>query len=75
MVEEPEDYGDRKKKTRLTDRPYSTALYHLRCCQLGMHLNDLDQITYGMVVDMMTESGNDGEHYNIVATQEDFDRF
>lgn len=40
-----------------------------------MHLNDLDQITYGMVVDMMTESGNDGEHYNIVATQEDFDRF
>lgn len=42
---------------------------------MGLHIADLSALDYGMVLDMMIESGNDGEQYDIVATQEDFDRF
>jgi hypothetical protein len=38
-------------------------------------LADLDVLDYGMVVDIITESGNDNAKYNQLATQEDFDRF
>jgi hypothetical protein len=38
-------------------------------------LADLDVLDYGMVVDIITESGNDNTEYNQLATQEDFDRF
>lgn len=59
----------------MSERPYTTALYVLRCIQLGLHIDDLDQLTYGMVVDIMTEQTNDGHKYRQLATQEDFDRF
>ncbi len=59
----------------MTERPYTTALYLLRCIQLGLHMDDLDQLTYGMVVDIMTEQTNDSHKYRQLATQEDFDRF
>ena len=36
---------------------------------------DLDALDMGMVFDAMTEAGNDGEKYQQLATQEDFDRF
>ena len=29
----------------------------------------------GMVIDMLTEAGNDNEDYRELATQEDFDNF
>lgn len=75
MVKIPEADGDAKKKGRVTDRQYTTALYALRCIQLGLSLADLDQLDYGMVMDVMTEANNDNEKYNYVATQEDMDRF
>ena len=53
----------------------STALYLLRCVQAGLSIADLDFLDYGMVLDMLTESGNDEGKYMEIATQEDFDRF
>lgn len=47
----------------------------LRCAQLGLHTEDLAQMSMGMVHDMMTEKQNDGEEYPIKATQEDIYRF
>lgn len=38
-------------------------------------MDDLDCLTFGFVMDMMTEAGNDDFEYKQVATQEDFDRF
>lgn len=65
----------RKKKVRPTEREYNTALYLLRCTELGLHDQDLESLTYGMVIDMLTEKGNDGVEYKEVATQDDFDKF
>lgn len=42
---------------------------------MGLTLDDLDGLEYGMIIDMMTETGNDEANYNYVATQEDFDRW
>lgn len=53
----------------------STALYLLRATQLGLRISDLNVLDYGMVIDMMTESSNDNEKYQEVASQSDFDKF
>ncbi len=59
----------------------TTALFHLRCLEIGLPIRDLDLLTIGMVIDIWTESLNDkasdGEGGNMVreAGQEDFDRF
>ena len=53
----------------------TTGLYMLRALQLGLTLSDLDRIEYGMVLDVITESGNDNCEYNDIATQADFDKF
>ncbi|MCH3943064.1 MAG: hypothetical protein WAY93_05695 [Atopobiaceae bacterium] len=47
----------------------------LRCLQLGLSLSDLDSLEIGEVLDMQTEAMNDGEEYDQLATQDDFDRF
>lgn len=47
----------------------------LRCLELGLRPSDLCYLDEGMVTDMMIERGNDKEEYNVVATQQDFDRF
>lgn len=39
----------------------------LRCAELGLSREDLDEITIGMVYDMVTEKANDQEKYDIVA--------
>ena len=54
----------------MTERPYTTGLFLLRCCELDLSLFD-----YGTVVDMLIERGNDAEEYDYVAGQQDFDRF
>ena len=41
----------------------------------GLGLSDLDDIDFGMVMDIVTEIGNDNYKYQQVATQSDFDRF
>ena len=47
----------------------------LRAVQLGISIADLDLLTIGLVIDMYTESANDHQDYDEVATQEDMDRF
>lgn len=47
----------------------------LRCLQLGLSLADMEVMEYGIVVDMLIEAENDGETWQQLATQEDFDRF
>ena len=53
----------------------TTALYLLRCVQIGLSMADLECLEIGQALDMMTESGNDNYKYQPLATQEDFDRF
>ena len=64
-----------KKRVRPNDREYNTAVYLLRCAELGLHDNDLEFLTYGMVLDMMTEKTNDTAEYKELAQQNDFDKF
>ena len=61
----------------------TTALFLLRCAEIGISIRDLDLLTVGMVIDILTEKGND-DYYSenkktscevIEATQEMFDRF
>ena len=53
----------------------TTALFLLRCIEIGISIADLDLLTIGMVMDIWTEKGNDSVKYDNVATQEDFDKF
>lgn len=54
----------------------TTALYLLRCVQLGLSISDLDLLDVGMIFDMFTEQGNDSwDGWKGTATQEDFDAF
>lgn len=53
----------------------NTAVFMLRCLQIGLTLSDLENIEHGSAMDMIIESANDGQTYKIVATQEDFDTF
>lgn len=39
----------------------------LRCAELGLTISDLDDLTIGMVYDMLTERANDHEKYDIKA--------
>lgn len=52
----------------------TTALFLLRCAELGL-LEDLDNMSVGMVNDIFTEKSNDSYEYKEVANQSDFDRF
>lgn len=38
-------------------------------------MDELEEITMGIVMDMIVESGNDNCKYQEVATQSDFDKF
>ena len=38
----------------------TTALFLLRCTEIGISIADLDLLTIGLVMDMWTEKGNDG---------------
>lgn len=53
----------------------TTALFLLRCVQLGLSMEDLNVLTYGMVLDLFSERANDNYEYPIHATQRDFDTF
>ena len=68
------------KKPQGSSREITTALFLRRCLEVGLFLSDLDLLTIGMVLDIWTEKGNDGEKYEaraIVreANQHDFDVF
>jgi len=53
----------------------TTGLFMLRCKELGLSVFELEQIEFGLVMDMMTESDNDSYQYPYKATQKDFDKF
>lgn len=54
----------------------TTALFHLRCVQLGLSIGDLDLLTIGMVCGMFTERENDEyKGYREIATQQDYDKW
>ena len=53
----------------------TTALFLLRCVEIGISIAELDLLTIGMLMDIWTEKGNDGATYDNLATQEDFDKF
>lgn len=53
----------------------NTALFLLRCAEIGLSMEDLDDLSVGMVNDMFTEKANDGYDWKEVATQDDMDRF
>lgn len=53
-----------------TMREFSTALYLLRAYQLGLSALDLDELTVGMVTDMMAEKSDDSVQFNLKATPE-----
>ncbi len=46
----------------------------LRCAELGLSREDLDDMTMGMVFDMLIERGNDQEKYVEIADQDDIYR-
>lgn len=54
----------------------NTAIYLLRCVQIGLSMADLELLEIGMIFDMFTESVNDEwKGWQQKATQEDFDKF
>ena len=55
----------------------TTALFLLRCIQIGLSIRDLELLTIGMVNDLYAESRNDEyqDSYRQIAGQEDFDAF
>ncbi|WP_443965066.1 hypothetical protein [Ruminococcus sp.] len=53
----------------------TTALFLLRCIQIGLSMQDLNELTYGMVLDIFSEHANDSCEYASLATQRDFDTF
>lgn len=59
----------------MTDRPFTTGLFMLRCFEIGLNINDLHYLEEGQVIDMIIERGNDSCEWSQVATQKDIDRF
>lgn len=53
----------------------TTALFLLRCCEVGLSMADLDEVTVGMVNDMFVEKSNDNYDWKEIASQEDMDKF
>lgn len=53
----------------------STALFLLRCTEVGLSMTDLDELSVGMVNDMFVEKSNDNYDWKELASQDDFDRF
>lgn len=53
----------------------TSALFLLRCTELGLSMQDLDELDVGMVFDMFTEKANDSYEWKEIATQHDMDIF
>ena len=52
----------------------TTALFMLRCVELGLSISDLDLLTIGSVNDMFMEKSRDSMEWREQATQADMDR-
>lgn len=60
---------------RATVREPNGAIFMLRCAHFGLSDEALEEMTMGMVYDMLTEEANDREDYPFEATQEDITSF
>ena len=67
--------SESKKRVRPSARKESTALFLLRCIQLGLSMDDLDKLTMGMIYDIMIERSNDEYEWPEEATLEDIMKF
>ena len=63
------------KKLPKSSREMTTALFILRCVEIGISISELDLLTIGMVLDIWTEKSNDSVKYSKVAGQAEFDKF
>ena len=75
MEHEQQDHVSAEKKIRATVREPNGAIFMLRCAKLGLSDEALENMTMGMVFDMLTEEGNDREDYPIKADQSDIRSF
>ena len=50
---------------RPTVREETGAVFMLRCAELGLPREDLDEMTMGMVYDLLIEKANDAEKYDL----------
>lgn len=53
----------------------TTALFLLRCLELGLSITDMDELTVGIVNDMFIEKQNDKYDWKEIASQEDMNKF
>lgn len=63
------------KKLRKTERPMTTALFMLRCVELGLNIGDLDLLTIGSVNDMFNEKRRDSLEWREEDSQADMNKF
>ena len=47
----------------------------LRCKELGLTIDELENMEFGLVEDMFIEKGNDSYNYPLKASQKDFNKF
>lgn len=52
-----------KKNGEATTREFTVGLYLLRAKDVGLSIDEMDQLTTGMVMDVVIERGNDNEKY------------
>ena len=53
----------------------TTALFMLRCVELGLNIADLNLLTIGSVNDMFNEKSRDSMEWREEASQGDMDKF
>ena len=69
------DYCRNKKSVSHTNRPISTAVFMLRCKELGLSMDELDELDAGMIYDMLAEKINDDYEWDVMASESDIDKF
>lgn len=52
-----------KKLGEATTRDFTVGLYLLRAKDVGLTIDEMDQLSTGMVMDVVIERGNDNEKY------------
>ena len=75
MEQVPADHQLTGKKIRATTRESNGAMFMLRCAQLSLSDEALNDMTIGMVYDLVIEQDNDHAEYPYKATQADIDAF
>lgn len=75
MEQVNEGFCKTKKRNKPTVREFTTALLTLRALQIGLRIDELDDLNVGELMDLITESANDNYEYPLKASQNDIDAF